>query len=149
MTGVTTARALFELLANGVSGEIGSPAMVLGTNLLSPTRDSVIGDIVQPDYDGYIAVNFEWGDPAYDSIVGKVKMVGTTVLQFFGPDLGGGPVVRSWGLEYRGAGGPPLEGMWLIAAGNFDTGQTLASSAVVLPLTCEIWSDGTVNVSIV
>lgn len=147
MLGVTTLLGLVDWFGFGVSDLFTGAQLLLGTGTVSPSRDSVVGDLAAPTLTGYTPLAVTWGAATYNPTTGNIEAVGTAVYQWDGPSDSTGQFVQSWGLNQPGAVGPPLIPQTLLAIGNLNAPVGLMSPTDALRLTIKVESDGTVSVT--
>lgn len=146
MTGVTTLAGLLAFISTGLTLDWVGAKIRLGTNTLTPSRGTVVGDLTEATFLGYVAKTVAWGTPFFNPTTGMMEAVGTAVYEWIGPTDNSGQVIRSWMLEQPGAAGPPLIAENVLSSGNLSVPITLNVPTDGLALTVRIDGSGTVSV---
>lgn len=84
----------------GVAGILNGAKLILGTNTITPTKTTAVGDITQPTYTGYAPLTITWGSAVRDSSGDIVTLSQECPIQMGDSVLP--TTIKCWGLTDSG-----------------------------------------------
>jgi hypothetical protein len=147
MQTVATIPELVELLGKGLTGTITGVKGLLGTNTVTPSRNSQTSDLTLPTFTGYVEKSITWSTVNYDPGSTLAQVVATTILQWDGPSDASGQNILSFGVHQPGAAGPPVVPEYLLGCCNLDTPASLHVPTDQLSIALYLRGDGTIFAS--
>lgn len=140
MAGVQTIAGAIALGNSGVSAPPwDAPFLLLYTNVLSPTSNTVLGDLTEPTGLGtYVRLPVTWGAMGWSVTAQAAEAAAAATAEWAG-DVGDPFTVQGWGLASAVTAGV------LLAVGALDAAFPLLTITDILNLTARLRVNGTAD----